>query len=44
MTPNVIRTNGVHFAYLVAGQGPLVLCLHGFPDTAWSFVPLPDFH
>jgi len=40
MTPNVIRANGVHFAYLDAGQGPLVLCLHGFPDTAWSFVPL----
>jgi pimeloyl-ACP methyl ester carboxylesterase len=40
MTLNVIRANGVHFAYLDAGQGPLVLCLHGFPDTAWSFVPL----
>jgi pimeloyl-ACP methyl ester carboxylesterase len=40
MTPDVIRANGVHFAYFDAGQGPLVLCLHGFPDTAWSFVPL----
>lgn len=25
---------------LELGQGPLVLCLHGFPDTAWSFVPV----
>lgn len=35
-----VQTNGIEFAYLEAGQGPLVLCLHGFPDTAWSFVPV----
>lgn len=35
-----IRANGVEFAYLSAGSGPLVLCLHGFPDTAASFKPL----
>jgi pimeloyl-ACP methyl ester carboxylesterase len=40
MTPTMVRANGVDFAYLEAGQGPLVLCLHGFPDTAWSFVPV----
>jgi pimeloyl-ACP methyl ester carboxylesterase len=40
MTPSVIPANGVDFAYLEVGQGPLALCLHGFPDTAWSFVPL----
>jgi pimeloyl-ACP methyl ester carboxylesterase len=40
MTPNVVRANEVDFAYFEAGQGPLVLCLHGFPDTAWSFVPV----
>ncbi|MGH8540606.1 MAG: alpha/beta fold hydrolase [Stenotrophobium sp.] len=38
--PRWIGANGLEFAYLEAGQGPLVLCLHGFPDTAWSFVPL----
>jgi hypothetical protein len=38
MTPSMVRANGVDFAYLEAGQGPLVLCLHRFPDTAWSFV------
>lgn len=35
-----IRANGLEFAYLEAGRGPRVLCLHGFPDTAWSFVPV----
>jgi pimeloyl-ACP methyl ester carboxylesterase len=40
MTPNMVRANEVDFAYFEAGQGPLVLCLHGFPDTAWSFVPV----
>lgn len=29
-----VTANGVDFAYLAAGRGPLVLCLHGFPDTA----------
>lgn len=35
-----VRANGIEFAYLEAGSGPLVLCLHGFPDTAWSFAPV----
>lgn len=29
-----IRANGLEFAYHELGEGPLVLCLHGFPDTA----------
>ena len=40
MMPRSVQANGVEFAVLEAGQGPLVLCLHGFPDTAWSFVPV----
>jgi len=37
LQPRYIRANGMEFAYLEAdGAGPLVLCLHGFPDTAWS--------
>ena len=32
-----VRANGVRFATLEAGDGPLVLCLHGFPDHARSF-------
>lgn len=37
LQPRYVRANGMEFAYLAAGEGPLVLCLHGFPDTAWSF-------
>jgi pimeloyl-ACP methyl ester carboxylesterase len=32
-----LRANGLRFATLEAGDGPLVLCLHGFPDHARSF-------
>ena len=34
---NRIRANGLEFAYLEEGEGPLVLLLHGFPDTAYSW-------
>ena len=35
---NHIHANGIDFAYIEQGSGPLVLLLHGFPDTAntWS--------
>lgn len=32
-----IEANGLRFAYLEEGSGPLVLLLHGFPDTAHSW-------
>jgi pimeloyl-ACP methyl ester carboxylesterase len=32
-----VRANGLEFAYLEQGSGPLVLCLHGFPDHAHTF-------
>jgi len=37
-----IEANGVDFAYLEDGpaDGPLVLCLHGFPDHAPTFASL----
>lgn len=39
-----IRANGIEFAYLEQGQGPLLLCLHGFPDNAWSWeYQIPEF-
>jgi pimeloyl-ACP methyl ester carboxylesterase len=34
---NRIRANGLDFAYLEEGEGPIVLLLHGFPDTAHSW-------
>jgi pimeloyl-ACP methyl ester carboxylesterase len=40
-TGNVIA-NGIKFTYLEKGEGPLLLCLHGFPDHAPSFVSQLD--
>jgi pimeloyl-ACP methyl ester carboxylesterase len=33
MDPQRVEAGGLQFAYLSLGQGPLALCLHGFPDT-----------
>jgi pimeloyl-ACP methyl ester carboxylesterase len=32
-----VQANGLRFAYLEEGRGPLVLLIHGFPDTAHSW-------
>ena len=32
-----VRANGLEFGVLEAGSGPLALCLHGFPDAAWTW-------
>ncbi len=37
MRQGQIEANGICFAYLEAGSGPLVLLLHGYPDNAWSW-------
>lgn len=39
-----VTANGIDFAYLEAGppEGPLVLCLHGFPDHALGWRALLD--
>ena len=34
---NFVDANGLRFAYLEEGSGPLVLLLHGFPDTAHTW-------
>ncbi len=45
MEQRTITANGLEFAYLRRGpeDGPLALCLHGFPDTAhtWRYL-LPE--
>jgi pimeloyl-ACP methyl ester carboxylesterase len=33
----MVRANGLEFGVLEAGSGPLALCLHGFPDAAWTW-------
>ena len=39
----VVRANEISFHFLEMGEGPLVLCMHGFPDNAYSFRHLlPD--
>jgi pimeloyl-ACP methyl ester carboxylesterase len=37
ITEGQVAANDVQFAYLEAGTGPLALCLHGFPDSAWTY-------
>lgn len=37
-----LRANGIDFGYAERGTGPLVLCLHGFPDTYRGFLPILD--
>jgi pimeloyl-ACP methyl ester carboxylesterase len=37
LTEGRTTVNEVEFAHLEAGSGPLALCLHGFPDSAWTY-------
>ncbi|MGC5011724.1 alpha/beta fold hydrolase [Streptosporangium sp. DT93] len=37
MDTSTVTANGVEFTYLAQGEGPLALCLHGFPDTAHTW-------
>lgn len=32
-----VEANGLKFGFLEAGGGPLALCLHGFPDSAYTW-------
>src|SRR5580692_6487863 len=32
-----VRANQLTFEYLTAGDGPLALCVHGFPDSPYSY-------
>ena len=34
---NRVRANGIDFAYVEQGSGPVVILLHGFPDTALTW-------
>jgi pimeloyl-ACP methyl ester carboxylesterase len=37
MQPGFVTANRIRFGYLEAGTGPLVLLVHGFPDTAHTW-------
>jgi pimeloyl-ACP methyl ester carboxylesterase len=37
ITTSNVTANGVDFTYLECGDGPLALCLHGFPDSAHTW-------
>jgi pimeloyl-ACP methyl ester carboxylesterase len=37
ITEGRTTANGLDVGYLEAGEGPLALCLHGFPDSAWTW-------
>lgn len=32
-----VHAGGFEFGFLAAGSGPLALCLHGYPDSAWTW-------
>jgi pimeloyl-ACP methyl ester carboxylesterase len=32
-----VAANGIEFGILEVGEGPLALCLHGFPDSAYTW-------
>src|SRR6201989_1555706 len=32
-----VRANNLTFEYLTQGDGPLALCIHGFPDSPFSY-------
>ena len=36
----LIRANGVDLAFLSEGKGPLIVLLHGYPDTARGWLPV----
>ncbi len=37
ITEGHATVNDVELAFLEVGSGPLALCLHGFPDSAWTY-------
>ncbi len=45
ITQSTLEANGLTFGYLEAGDpdAPLALCLHGFPDSAWTWRHLLPF-
>jgi pimeloyl-ACP methyl ester carboxylesterase len=36
------ETNGIRLHYTTAGSGPIVLCLHGWPETYRDYLPIVE--
>ncbi len=43
MTPELrmIETNGLRLRVALAGEGPLVVLVHGFPESCYTHLTLP---
>jgi pimeloyl-ACP methyl ester carboxylesterase len=42
LTHKRAKTNGVTLHYVTAGQGPVVLCMHGWPQNHREFLPVME--
>ena len=42
LTHKRAKVNGVTLHYVVAGKGPVVLCMHGWPQNHREFLPVID--
>jgi pimeloyl-ACP methyl ester carboxylesterase len=42
LTHKRIKTNSVNLHYVTVGQGPVVLCIHGWPQSHREFITLFD--
>src|SRR5262245_4280399 len=40
LTHKRVKTNGVTLHYITAGRGPVVLCMHGWPQNHREFLPV----
>jgi len=42
LTHKRVATNGVNLHYVMAGSGPVVLCMHGWPQNHREFLPVME--
>lgn len=42
LTHKRVKTNGVNLHYVTVGRGPVVLCMHGWPQSHREFVPIME--
>ena len=42
LTHKRAKTNGVNLHYVTVGRGPVVLCVHGWPQSHREFVPIME--